>query len=90
MVAGDLIYPLLLESSNDAAEALAEHAGRTDFLRKMNQKASSIGMYATWYDKPEGSSYQVAYIPILEAFWFIFLKKSVLPGVFCQSFRGVI
>ena len=34
----DLIYPMLLESSNDAAEAIAEYSGRHTFIEQMNQK----------------------------------------------------
>ena len=40
---GDLILPLLLESSNDAAEALAEFSGRDTFVQAMNQKVQDLG-----------------------------------------------
>jgi D-alanyl-D-alanine carboxypeptidase len=56
MVVGDLFYPMLLESSNDAAEALAEHFGRTDFLFNMNKKAETLGMTSTHYDDASGLS----------------------------------
>ncbi len=52
----DLIYPLLLESSNDAAEALAEHFGRDNFLAKMNARALSLNMSSTSYEDPSGLS----------------------------------
>ncbi len=52
----DLLYPLLLESSNDAAEILAEHFDRTSFLSKMNQTAAKIKMNQTYYDDPSGLS----------------------------------
>jgi poly-gamma-glutamate synthesis protein (capsule biosynthesis protein) len=52
----DLIYPLLLESSNDAAEALAEHFGRDNFLSKMNARALSLNMSSTSYEDPSGLS----------------------------------
>ncbi len=52
----ELIYPLLLESSNDAAEILAEHWGRENFLKKMNQEATRIKMVNTNYDDPSGLS----------------------------------
>ena len=52
----ELIYPLLLESSNDAAEVLAEHLGRDVFLKKMNQEATRIKMVNTNYDDPSGLS----------------------------------
>lgn len=50
----DIFYPLLLVSSNDAAEALAEHYGRPAFLTLMNQKAASLGMINTHYEDPSG------------------------------------
>jgi len=34
----DLIYPMLLESSNDAAEAIALHSGLDNFIQEMNLK----------------------------------------------------
>ena len=52
----DLIYPLLLVSSNAGAEVLADHAGRNKFLKEMNQKASDIGMKNTNYDDASGLS----------------------------------
>lgn len=52
----DLLYPLLLESSNDAAEALALHFGRDTFLAKMNQVAETLQMTATSYRDPSGLS----------------------------------
>jgi D-alanyl-D-alanine carboxypeptidase/poly-gamma-glutamate capsule biosynthesis protein CapA/YwtB (metallophosphatase superfamily) len=55
---GDLLYPLLLESSNDAAEILAEHYGRTDFLNKMNLQAKKIKMNSTSFDDPSGLSFK--------------------------------
>ncbi|MEO5635036.1 MAG: CapA family protein [Candidatus Paceibacterota bacterium] len=50
----DLLYPLLLESSNDAAEAIAQHFGRDTFLQKMNQVAASLKMAQTSYSDPSG------------------------------------
>lgn len=53
---GDLLYPLLLESSNDAAEVIAESSGRNFFISNMNGKASSIGLSNTHFDDPSGLS----------------------------------
>jgi poly-gamma-glutamate synthesis protein (capsule biosynthesis protein) len=53
---GDLLYPLLLESSNDAAEMLAGHLGRPEFLYDMNQEAKTLGMDYTAYEDPSGLS----------------------------------
>src|SRR3989344_7124537 len=52
----DLIYPLLLESSNDAAEALALHFDRNNFISKMNQEAEKLKMSGTLYEDPSGLS----------------------------------
>ncbi len=54
--AGDLLYPLLLESSNDAAEALAEYLGRDAFLAKMNERSRELLMFQTKYVDPSGLS----------------------------------
>ena len=54
----ELIYPLLLESSNDAAEVLAEFFGRADFMSKMNQTAEKLQMSKTSYKDPSGLSFQ--------------------------------
>lgn len=52
----ELIYPLLLESSNDAAVALAEQAGVKNFMSAMNERAKSIGLLSTYYEEPSGLS----------------------------------
>lgn len=53
---GELIYPLLLESSNDAAEVLARHIGRDNFIKQMNAKAQAIGLVKTKFADPSGIS----------------------------------
>lgn len=56
MKASDLLYPLLLVSSNDAGEALAEMKGREKFMELMNEKAKSLGMEKTNYEDASGLS----------------------------------
>lgn len=56
--AGDLLYPLLLVSSNDAAEAYAQSYGRQRFLQAMNSFAQSIGAYRTTFNDASGLSPQ--------------------------------
>lgn len=53
-----LLRALLLESSNDAAEAFSEHDGRYSFLEKMNEEAKRLGMKKTFYDDPSGLSFK--------------------------------
>lgn len=52
----DLRYPLLLESSNDAAEIIAEHFDRETFIRKMNEQAKALNMEGTSFSDPSGLS----------------------------------
>jgi D-alanyl-D-alanine carboxypeptidase len=51
-----MLYPLLLESSNDAAEAIAEKVGREKFIVEMNKKAKELGMEETFFEDPSGLS----------------------------------
>ncbi len=52
----DLLYPLMLESSNDAAIAIAEHIGGSveGFAKLMNDKAKEIGALNTEFVTPNG------------------------------------
>jgi D-alanyl-D-alanine carboxypeptidase len=50
----DLLHPLLLESSNEAGEAIAALVGRTRFIALMNEKAKAIGMIHTTFTDPSG------------------------------------
>ena len=45
-----------MESSNDAAEVIAEHENRYTFMLDMNAKAKELGMENTFYDDPSGLS----------------------------------
>lgn len=51
-----ILYPLLLSSSNDAAEALALTVGREKFIARMNEFAKGIGMAHTHFADPSGLS----------------------------------
>lgn len=53
---GDLLYPLLLESSNDVAELLSEQLPEGEFPKKMNELAKNIGMEKTFYEEASGLS----------------------------------
>lgn len=50
----ELLYPLLTESSNDVAEAVAGFLGRDRTLSLMNEKADSLFMRNTVYTDPSG------------------------------------
>lgn len=52
----DLLYPLLLESSNSAAEVIAEYFGKDSFISKMNEEAANLKMTSTSYEDPSGLS----------------------------------
>ncbi|HNP79405.1 MAG TPA: serine hydrolase [Candidatus Pacearchaeota archaeon] len=54
ILARDLLDVMLIESSNDAAEAFAESTGRDKFIKLMNKKASQIGMKDTLFVNPSG------------------------------------
>jgi len=53
-----LLHAMLLESSNDAAAALAEYVSSTTepkaFALLMNKKADSIGLYNSYFAEPAG------------------------------------
>jgi len=53
-----LLYPLLLESSNEAAEALARSVGLDRFVNLMNKKAEAIGMTSTHFVDPSGKKFE--------------------------------
>jgi serine-type D-Ala-D-Ala carboxypeptidase (penicillin-binding protein 5/6) len=52
----DLLHALLLQSSNDAASALASHVGGSTakFVQLMNQKARSVGTLRSNFHNPTG------------------------------------
>ena len=54
LTVNDLLYIMLIESSNDAAEALAGKIGRAEFIALMNEKAQTLGMENTSFISPNG------------------------------------
>ena len=52
----DLLYGLLLSSGNDAAVALALHAGGSvsAFVAEMNERAEALGLTQTHFENPNG------------------------------------
>lgn len=57
---GELIYPMLMVSSNDSAEAVAQayDLGRDKFIKEMNIWVNSIGAYRTYFKDASGLSPQ--------------------------------
>ncbi len=56
IMVNDLLYLLLMESSNDAAEVIATGYGREEFIRLMNKKVKDLGMSDTNFFEPSGLS----------------------------------
>ncbi|MEY4731056.1 MAG: hypothetical protein RL681_2 [Candidatus Parcubacteria bacterium] len=54
----DLLYPLLLESSNEAAAAFAQTLGEERIVRLMNMKAEALGMKDTYFADATGASHE--------------------------------
>lgn len=53
LTVNNLLHILLMDSSNDAAVALAENIS-SDFVKLMNEKAKTIGLKNTFYADPSG------------------------------------
>ena len=53
---GDLMHALMLESSNDAAVAIAEHLSSSveEFCKQMTEKARELGALNTIFETPNG------------------------------------
>lgn len=51
----NLLFPMLTESSNEAAKAVASRLGEKYFVRLMNDKAVSAGMKSSTFADPAGS-----------------------------------
>ena len=56
----DLLFLLLQESSNEAAETLAASVGRDAFLANMNKKAAAIGLAHTSFSDPSGAKNDIS------------------------------
>jgi len=52
----ELIFPMILEHSNEAAETLSRPLGRTRFISLMNEKVQSLGMKNTVITEPTGAT----------------------------------
>ncbi len=55
-VAEDLVFPLLMQSSNGVADSLANYYGQNSFVNWMNTTARAIGMQSTTFADASGVS----------------------------------
>ncbi|MEK7504975.1 MAG: L,D-transpeptidase family protein, partial [Patescibacteria group bacterium] len=78
LTTGDLLYPLLLESSNDAAEVLARTFGRDNFIAHLNKKAEALGLNDTTLVDPSGIGDRNVSTPndLFRLFQYIYRSKS--------------
>ena len=76
----DLLYPLLMQSSNKAANILAGFSGRAEFVANMNSKARSIEMQDTTFADPSGISAGNISTPkdVLTLLQYIYYKRRFL------------
>ncbi len=51
---GDLLYSVLMESSNDASYAIAEKSGVKTFVASLNNLSKDLGLEKTWFVDPIG------------------------------------
>lgn len=60
----DCLYGMLLESSNQAANALAEHTAGfiPDFVEMMNEKIAQLGCTESHFDNPSGLNGDTQYV----------------------------
>lgn len=76
----DLLYPLLMQSSNDSAKVLSGFIGEETFARNMNAKAASLQMTDTQFADASGISAQnisTAY-DISKLLQYIYYKRPFL------------
>ena len=88
---GDLLHLLLIASDNGAARALARtsEGGMQDFLARMNEKASQLGLQSTRFADPSGldpnnisSAYDVSHMIAFAA------NDSTIGGVMQKETHG--
>ena len=66
---GDLVKAALIQSANDAADALADYVGHGDsgaFVEMMNAKAAELGLTRTHFARPDGLDARAHYSTALD------------------------
>lgn len=56
ILAAELVYPMIMESDDRAAETVAAQIGRNYFVSQMNETAKSLGLSSTVFVDPTGKS----------------------------------
>ena len=82
----ELLYGMMLVSGNDAAVALAVHAGGTEarFVARMNEKAASLGLRRTHFANPSGLDDEGNYSTARE------LAELARRALCNETFRAVV
>ncbi len=81
--AKDILYPLLMESSNDAAKAISSTYGEGKFINLMNQKAYTLGMsYTTFADSAGLSNKNISSAQdLFRLMQYITIEKPFILGI---------
>jgi D-alanyl-D-alanine carboxypeptidase len=81
-----LLYALMLQSANDAAEAIAYavSGGIEGFVALMNEKADALGLTATHFDNPHGLDGETHYTTAAE------LAKIAVAALENETFREIV
>ncbi len=85
-----LLFPLLLESSNEAGEALATSLGQGYFISLMNRKAKAIGMQDTRFFDPSGTDLQNISTPedMFHLARYIYLNRRFVFNITSERVQG--
>ena len=83
----DLLYPLLMESSNDASAAFALEIGMSNFLDLMNQEATFLGLKNTFFVNhagldPDIKGEAINYSTARDIFLLTHYLKTFHPSIF--------
>ncbi|MCH7552339.1 D-alanyl-D-alanine carboxypeptidase [Patescibacteria group bacterium] len=83
----DLLYPMLMESSNDASAAFALKIGMPDFLNLMNQEAVFLGLENTFFVNhagldPDIQGGAINYSTVQDLFVLTRYLKTFHPAIF--------
>ena len=81
-----LLYALMLQSANDAAEAIAYAVSGSieGFVALMNEKADALGLAATHFDNPHGLDGETHYTTAAE------LAKIAVAALENETFREIV